>query len=173
MKTAGRITTTLALLLTVYLLSYWLLFKAKWAHIVLLNPHSQYNSSTAYSAVCRAFAPVIELDGFWNVEIPTRKYLTGHWRSEKKGDFVIIGPNQECRFQLGEFASEGKAEVDRVQQGFRLEFLHQKLKHSFFITCVNLETPSSSDPEAIAYVGPTTSDPFALEILMTKHPPPP
>jgi hypothetical protein len=179
MKTAGRLTATLALLLALYLLGYWLFIKQRWAAKLLdhANPfdNPEVYKSVVYEAVIDIFAPIQELDQIWTVDIPTRKHLTGHWRSETNSDFVTLGPNQECHFQLGQFAFEGTAKYERLEGGFIMEFPHQE-QTCLFILGLNSEPEVfGTSEQAHAQIGTTHVDPFDRRIdyqtTLTKHPP--
>jgi len=120
MKTAGKITATLALLLGLYVLSYWLLIKKDWAYALFFDSTALFRSQKVYFAICDSFEPIQELEEIWTVDIPTQKHLTGHWRSETNNDFVTLGPNQECHFQLGQFAFNPNSEVRGAWEAQRL-----------------------------------------------------
>jgi hypothetical protein len=175
MKTAGKITATLALLLGLYVLSYWLLIvegrisTLKWDSDLLINHPG------AYEAVQKAFAPIEEFHEIWTMDLPTRKHLTGHWRSETNGDFVTLGPNQECHFQLGEFSFAGSAKYERDENGFIMEFPHKGQTRLFVLglNCFLFDLPSSK--QASASIGATQFDSSGRGIdyqaILTKHPP--
>ncbi len=172
MKTAGKITATLALLIGLYVLSYWLLIKKEWIDRWFLNSSS---SIQVYWAVKDVFAPIRELDHIWTVDLPIQKHLTGHWRSETNSDFVTLGPNQECHFQLGQFTFTGTARYERYEGGFSMEFPHQE-QTCFFVLGLpsSFETLKHSE-QATAQIGPTFVDPFQREIeyeaTLTKQTP--
>jgi hypothetical protein len=168
MKTAGKITATLALLLGLYLLGYWLFIKQHWAaklfgHADPFDKPVVYKS-VAYDAVRDIFAPIQELDKIWTVDIPTRKHLTGHWRSEKNSDFVTLGPNQECHFQLGQFAFKGTAKYERFKGGVILEFPHQEQTYLFFLGLNSEPEVFGTSEQAHAQIGTTHVDPSEYRI---------
>lgn len=175
MKTAGKITATLALLLGLYVLSYWLLIvegrisTLKWDSDLLINHPG------AYEAVQKAFAPIEELHEIWTMDLPTRKHLTGHWRSETNSDFVTLGPNQECHFQLGQFTFKGTVKYERYEGGFTMEFPHREQTFLFVLGLPSSFQNLKYSDQATAQVGPTYVDPFQREIgyeaTLTKHPP--
>lgn len=172
MKTAGKITATLALLLGIYVLSYWLLIKKEWVDKLFLN--SSF-SIQVYWAVKDVFAPIRELDQIWTVDLPIHKHLTGHWRSATNSDFVSLGPNQECYFQLGEFSFAGNAKYERDENGFIMEFPHKGQTRLFVLAlnCFLFDLPSSK--QASASIGATQFDSSGRGIdyqaILTKHPP--
>ncbi len=133
MKTAGKITATLALLLGLYLLSYWLLFKKDWLYRSAVDPVNPFGSPKLYEALYTSFEPIRKLDLILNIDVPTKKRLTGQWHSDIPGDFVSLSPDQTCRFKLAEFAFEGKAEYKRSKYGFIMEFPHQGRLHTLVL----------------------------------------
>jgi hypothetical protein len=175
MKTVGKITTTLALLLSLYLLSYWLLIKKGWADKLLRDAAYPFDATRASRAVYAAFAPINDLELTWTLHLPTRKRLIGHWRSNTNDDFVTIGTNEECQFQLGEFAFKGKAEYDRSELGFIMEFPHKKRRYLFLLGLNDEPMAFRSSGQASAIVGSPHNDPFGnytdYAITLTKHPP--
>jgi hypothetical protein len=80
----------------------------------------------------QAFKPLAELDEYLNVEIRLLKYRTVHWHSDSGTDFVTLDANQVCRFQLGEFASEGKVAYPGNFGGLGMKFEHKGRDH--FVT---------------------------------------
>ncbi len=183
MKTAGRITTTLALLLGVYLLSYWLLIKKDWADKLLGDPGNSSVSLKGYEMIYSIFAPISELELILSRDIPTRKYLIGHWRSETNSDFVTIGPKHECHFQLSGFASKGEAKYNREKAGLLMEFSHQNQVHIFTLSYMESIDPFGPNPPILhsaelAYANvehtPKYSNPITdYKATLTKHPPSP
>jgi hypothetical protein len=181
MKTAGRITTIIALLIGLYLLSYWLLLKQHCADKLLGDPYTSPVSLKAYEIMFSIFEPISELEEIWSRDIPTRKYLIGHWRSKTNSDFVTIGPTLECQFQLAGFASKGKAKYSRDEAGFVMEFSHQNqiriltLSHTESIDPFHPNPPNLDSAElgyaSIAhkprYFNPITD----YQTTLTKHPP--
>lgn len=159
MKTAGKIIATLITLLAVYLLGYWLLIKKEWAHKLLYDHADPFcNQSRAYYAVNDAYEPIRRLDRFWTF----RRYCTGHWGSDTSSDFVTIGPNQECRFRLGEFASEGIADYGSENRRLAMTFQHQdRTYHFVFVLNAGPESLGSSKQ---AFTG--------VASIFENHPPP-
>jgi len=131
MKTLGRITGTLLTLLALYVLGYWCLIKKDWLQKLPFLQPDPFMVTQPHKGIRQAFEPLAELDHYLNVEAPLRKYLTGHWQSDSSTDFVTLDANKACRFQLGEFASEGKVESTRYTWGLCLEFEHQGQTHLF------------------------------------------
>ncbi len=179
MKTAGRITATLALILSLYLLSYWILIKKDWLYklsefIVSEFNLEPYSETPLINAVTKAFKPIEELESIWT-SIITRKHLTGSWRSAKTNDFVTLGPDGECVFQLGEFAFNGNGKYDLYEGGFSMEFPYQDQRYLIVIVLNNDPTVFGTLDQASALIGPTYTDPFDRridsEITLTKQAP--
>jgi hypothetical protein len=183
MKTAGKITATLALLLGLYVLSYWLLIKKDWAYALFFDSTALFRSQKVYFAICDSFEPIQELEEIWTVDIPTQKHLTGHWRSETNNDFVTLGPNQECHFQLGQFAFKGTAKYERDPSGFTMEFPHQEHLYIFWLSrslVENLSNPATqsavSIEQAEAFIDKDNTNPLLpvireYETQLTKQTP--
>jgi hypothetical protein len=164
MKNAGRITTLLGLLLSIYLLGYWLLIKKEWAYLLVGDASGRIASFRVYKTVKDVFKPLTELEHYLSYVVPMRNRLTGHWSSATTSDFVRFDSNQEYRFQLGEFASTGKAEYDDLlNQGFIMEFRHQGKLYLFYLRDLSLTDPFaistpdfSSDGQENAFIGRIT-----------------
>jgi hypothetical protein len=175
MKTAGRITTTLVILLSLYLLGYWFLIKKDWADIWLGDRSLAPRTTKAYLAVYAVFAPIDKLDDYLNTVVPIRNYLTGHWRSDTPTDFVTFGPKEECDFRLGEFASKGKVEYSRTRLGYTMEFSGKDQRY-LFIIALRYDPNDFGNPKgAHAYVVPSsrilTGKYTAYDTRLTKQPP--
>jgi len=149
MKTVGKITATLLTLLALYVLGYWCLIKKDWLQKLPFLQPDPFMVTQPHKGIRQAFKPLAELDHYLNVELPLRKYLTGHWQSESGTDFVTLDANQVCRFQLGEFASEGKVKYVRYDGGFWMVVAHNGRTHLFRFNGYPLETRLGS--EALAY----------------------
>jgi hypothetical protein len=163
MKTAGRITATLALLLGFYILNYWLLVRKGWATQILGPPRGQFAINQLYSAIDKAFRPIARLDHYLNTVVPIRSRVTGHWSADGSSDFVTFDSTQECRFQLGTFTISGKAEYNTANHGFIMEFLHNGKRHQFclrdlsFTKAFGMTPPAfPSDGQVNVFVGRVT-----------------
>lgn len=189
MKTAGKITANLALLIGLYVLSYWLLIKKGWADKLLGYLPDTSVSHKAWQSSLAAFKPMVELETIWSVDIPTQKHLIGHWRLGKTNDFVTLGPNFECQFQLDAYAFKGKATYKRSEVGFIMEFPHQNQPYLFVLiknriptglgitnlAYVSLPAPSDSTDKASFCIGPSYVHPSHRRIdflaTLTKQTP--
>jgi len=184
MKTAGRITASLAAILSLYLLSYWILIKKDWGHKLLTDPTAFHDPGLTYFTAKRAFRPIIELEEIWQLDIPTRKHLIGSWRSETNSDFVTLGPNGECHFQMGHYTFDGTAGYDRNYLGFIMEFPYNDRVHTLLLGDMRMallfgshDSASGNAEEAFALVGQSSPDSFHLISLykttLTKQSPSP
>lgn len=175
MKTAGRLTALLLSLLALYLLGYWFLIKNHWADKLLFNPSDPFSTTQAYNAVQYAYRPLGELDYYLNVVVPIRKHLTGYWHTNINGNFVIFGPRDECRFQLGHFALNGTAQFDRSIPGFTMDFLHKNKAYQFELSLDFAPSHSAATEQASAVIRSKSRDPFSDPIdyrtTLSKHPP--
>jgi hypothetical protein len=182
MKTTGRFTATLLSLLALYVFGYWVLIKNHWADKLLRDPTDPFGQSKARIAITNMFQPISELDWYWNMVIPNRKYLTGHWRSETGNDFVTLGPEGECQFQLGQFTFNGKAEYESQHLCFEVDFIHENRVHRFIlgddslICTATLSPPRPSHFDyAVVYVYDSVEFDrgarYDFEATLTKHPP--
>jgi hypothetical protein len=184
MKTPGRITATLIALLTLYVLGYWLFFKKGWYYDLLgYSLHSeimQWTTGTLYTV----FTPMRKLDRHLNLEIPMRNQLIGDWQSHTTTDNVVISPNLDCHFQLGDFVFAGKVEYDPLIDGLSAKFQHQGQNQIFSFTLGSQNDPfevvnpfgsESGEVKAHASVGRETSPSLPpvidYETGLTKHPP--
>ncbi len=174
MKTAGRITTTLALLLSLYLLSYWLLIKKDWLYKMSVFTTNPIAPPPFSDAVRNVFAPIEDLELIWTSR-PIRKHLTGDWRSDKNNDFVTLGPNGECHFQLGEFAFKGNAQYARNEGGFIMEFPHREQRCVFVLVLNSEPEVFGTSDQASALIGPTyvnrSERRIDYDTTLTKQPP--
>lgn len=182
MKTAARLTATLIALLALYVFGYWFLIKKDWLLEINIGSTNPLLPSPFNQAVHKVFVPLAELDRYWNVTIPTRKYLTGHWCAQAGNDFVTLSPEGECQFRLGQFTFNGKAEYYSHHLCFKVEFNHENRVHRFILgdeSMICTPGPPTLRPPNIDFAHVIILDVvefdrgarYAYEATLTKQPP--
>ena len=182
MKTVRRLTATLIALLALYVLGYWFLIKKDWAFKLRGLKADRVKTEEFIILLHDVFRPLVKLDHFLSVVVPMRNRLTGNWISATTSDFVVFGPDQKCRFELGDFAFDGRAKYDALNSGFIMEFPHRDRLYVFCLRDLSLTNPFGLTPPAFgtadhanAFVGRVTDHlnnaTIDYKATLTKQPP--
>lgn len=126
-----------------YFGSYWLLSRK--GGFVLIREMTQ--GSRTYDVIWKPFTPIVDLEEFVRIEIPTRKALLGDWEGPG-GATLSLKPDQRLSFSLGLFSHTGIARYNREYDWIECEFDHLGRKLTFIMTDqpnVPSVPPASSD----------------------------